>query len=91
MLAMAGPVVSVLVSALEGAIVVGGLSALGCAMLELGIDHSSAIKYEVALKADQFILMVHGSEAEIQHARSMLDGPKKQLAYEHQLPDELSK
>ena len=57
----------------------------------LVFGNSSAIKYEVALKADQFLLMVHGSEAEIQHARSMLDGPKKQLAYEHQLPDELSK
>jgi hypothetical protein len=42
-LAMAGPVVTVLVSALEGAVVVGGLSALGCAMLELGVDHSNAI------------------------------------------------
>jgi hypothetical protein len=87
-LAMAGPVVTVLVSALEGAVVVGGLSALGCAMLELGVDHSNAIKYEVALKADQFLLMVHGSEAEMQHAKSMLEGPKKQLTYEHKVPDE---
>ena len=46
-------------------------------MLELGVDHSNAVKYEVALKADQFLLMVHGSEAEMQHAKSMLEGPKK--------------
>jgi hypothetical protein len=32
--------------------------------------------------------MVHGSEAEMQHAKSMLEGPKKQLTYEHQVPDE---
>ena len=69
-------------------LVVGGLSALGCAMLELGVDRSNAIKYEVALMADQFLLIVHGSEAEIQHARSLLEGPKKQLTYEHQVPDE---
>ncbi len=82
MVAMAGPVVTVLVSALEGAVVIGGLSALVCAMLELGIDQANAIKYEVALKADQFLLMVHGNESEMQHARSMLSGPNKQLTFE---------
>lgn len=90
MLAMAGPVVSMLVSALEGAVLVGGLTALGSAMLELGVDHSSVIKYEVALRADQFLLIVHGSEAEVQHAHSMLDGPHKQLSYDRQRPDEVS-
>ena len=64
-LAMAGPVVNLLVSALEGAVVVGGLSALGCAMLEMGVQQDRAIRYELALKADQFLLMVHGSNDEI--------------------------
>ena len=91
MLAMAGPVVNVLVSALEGAVVVGGLSVLGGAMLELGIHQDKAIKYEMALKADQFLLMVHGSIDEIERAHNLLEGPKKQLTYEHQLPDESTK
>jgi len=34
-MAMVGPVVGALVSALEGAVVAGGLSALGAAMVEL--------------------------------------------------------
>jgi hypothetical protein len=81
-LAMAGPVVNLLVSALEGAVVVGGLSALGCAMLEMGVQQDRAIRYELALKADQFLLMVHGSNDEIERAHHLLEGLKKQLAYE---------
>ena len=67
---MEGPVIEILVSALEGVSVVGGLSALGYAMLELGVDHPNAIKCEVALKVDKFLLMVHVSEAEMQHLRA---------------------
>ena len=33
---MAGPIVAALISALEGAVVVGGLSALGAALSKLG-------------------------------------------------------
>jgi hypothetical protein len=80
--AMAGPVVTVLVSALEGAVVMGGLSALGCALLELGVTHEQAIKYEVALKADQFLLIIHGSSQEIERAKSILDRPARQLAWD---------
>jgi len=80
-LAMAGPVVTMLVSALEGGVVVGTLSALGCAMLELGIQHDKVIQYEVALKADQFMLIVHGSNDDIQRARTQLESPPKQLGY----------
>ena len=48
-MAMAGPVVTALVSALESAVVVGGLSALGSALVELGVQKDQAIKYEVAI------------------------------------------
>ena len=86
--AMAGPLVTVLVSALEGAVVMGGMTALGAALLELGVKREQAICYEVALKADQFLLMIHGSHQEIQNAHDLLDGPPKQLSYDHPLPDE---
>src|ERR1035438_2340859 len=41
LLALAGPVVSALVGALEGAVVVGGISALGAALTQIGLqkDH----------------------------------------------------
>ncbi len=71
-MAMAGPLVAGLVSALESAVLVGGLSALGSALVEMGVNQEEAIKYETAIKADQFLLLVHGSEDEIQRAKSVL-------------------
>jgi hypothetical protein len=87
-LPMAGPLVAALVSALEGAVMGGGLTVLGSALLALGVHQDKVIKYEIALKADQFLLIVHGSDDEIQRAHSQLEGPHKQLGYDHQLPDE---
>jgi hypothetical protein len=83
--AMAGPIVSSLVNALEGAVVVGSLSALGSAMLDSGINEELAIRYETAIKADQFLLLVHGSNEEIQLAHNLLEGPKKQLSFKKPL------
>ncbi len=62
--AMAGPVVSALVGGLEGAVVVGGLSALGAALTRIGMKPDQVIKYEAALKVDKYLLMVHGDAAD---------------------------
>lgn len=72
LMAMAGPLASMLVGALEGAVVVGGVSALGAALTQIGVPKDKVIKYETALKADKYVLMVQGSEAEIAKARSVL-------------------
>jgi hypothetical protein len=76
LLAMAGPVVSLLVGALEGAVLVGGVSALGAALTQAGVPKEHAIKYETALKVDKYILMVHGSAGELAKARTVLAGSK---------------
>jgi hypothetical protein len=60
LVAMAGPVVAALVAALEGAVVVGGLSAIGAALTQIGVPKDQVIKYESALKVDKYVLMVHG-------------------------------
>jgi len=60
-LVLAGPIVSWLVGALEGAVVVGGLSVLGAALYNVGIPKDSVLNYERALKADQFVVVVHGA------------------------------
>lgn len=70
--ALAGPVVSLLVGALEGALVVGGLSALGAALSRVGVSNDEIIKYETALKADKYLLMVHGTTAEIAEAQTVM-------------------
>jgi hypothetical protein len=66
---MAGPIVA----ALEGAIAVGGLSVIGAALYSLGVSKDSVIRYESALKANRFLLAVHGTSEEVARARNILD------------------
>ena len=69
---LAGPLVAALVGALEGAVVVGGLSALGAALTQMGVPKDQVIKYEAALKVDKYLLVVHGSVDEQAKAREVL-------------------
>jgi hypothetical protein len=69
----AGPVVAWIVGALEGAVVVGGLSALGAGLYSVGIPKDSIVKYETALKTDQFLLIVHGTAAEVARAKDIIE------------------
>ena len=73
---MAGPLVATLVGALEGAVVVGGLSALGAALTQVGVPEDQAIKYEAALKVDKYLLVVHGSAQDQERARGVLSQAK---------------
>jgi hypothetical protein len=59
-LLVAGPMVSWIVAGLEGAVVVGGVSAAGAGLFSLGIPKDSVIKYDVALKSDAYLLVFHG-------------------------------
>ncbi len=61
------------ISMLEGAAVLGGLSALGAALYGLGIPKDSVISYESALEADSFLVMARGGEADTARARTILD------------------
>jgi hypothetical protein len=69
---VAGPLVAWIVGALEGAVVVGGLSAVGAGLIGLGIPKDSVVKYEMALKTDKFLLMVHGSPTKVGKAQEIL-------------------
>jgi hypothetical protein len=73
---VAGPMVAWIVGALEGAAVVGGLSAIGAGLYSLGIPKDSIVQYEMALKTDKFLLMVHGSAREVETARTILGNTK---------------
>jgi hypothetical protein len=70
----AGPVVAWIVGALEGAVLVGGLSALGAGLYSIGIPKDSVIQYELAIKTDKFLLLVHGTASEVEKAREILAG-----------------
>ena len=75
-LVVAGPLVSWIIGALEGAAVVGGLSALGAGLYSIGIPKDSILKYETALKSGKFVLIFHGSTEEVEKARQILDRAK---------------
>ena len=70
---VAGPVVAWIVGALEGAAVVGGLSAIGAGLYGMGIPEYSVLQYEAALKTDKYLLMVHSTAQEVQKAKDILD------------------
>ncbi|MDR3517915.1 MAG: DUF1269 domain-containing protein [Azospirillaceae bacterium] len=67
-----GYLASTVISAVEGAVVVGGLSAVGAALYGIGIPKDSVIQYEAAVKADGFLVMVHGAAADVARAREIL-------------------
>ena len=53
---VAGLVAAWIIGALEGAVVVGGLSALGAGLYSIGIPKDSIFRFETTLKADEFLL-----------------------------------
>ena len=67
-----GPLVAWLIGALDTAVVAGGLTALGGALASIGIPKDSVLRYETALRADKFILIVHGTVQEAEKARNLL-------------------
>ncbi len=67
-----GPIVVWIVGALQGAAVVGGISAVGAALYSIGIPKDSVLKYETSLKANKFLLVAHGTADEVERASSIL-------------------
>jgi hypothetical protein len=68
-----GHLAAMVFASIEGAVVVGGLSALGAAMFSLGIPKDSVIEYEQALKADGFLIVAHGPVEEMARAKTILE------------------
>jgi len=70
---VAGPLVAWIVAGLEGAVEMGALGALGAGLFSIGIPKNSIVKYEAALKTDQFLLIAHGTAAEVAKAKEIID------------------
>lgn len=68
-----GPLAIWIVGALEGAAIVGGLSALAAALYSIGIPHDSSIEYETAIKSDKFLVIAHGTDGQVAQAKSILE------------------
>ncbi len=80
-----GPLVTWIVAALEDAVVVGGLSAVGAGLFSLGIPKDSIVTYETAIKAGQFLVVAHGTSAEVTEARNILSTLKPANVTDHVL------
>ena len=83
-LLVAGPLVGWIVGALEGAVVVGGLSAIGAGLCSLGIPKDSILRYETALKTGKFVVIAHGTAAEATRAREIISRTNPDALEEHQ-------
>ena len=70
---VAGPLVAYIVGALEGAAVVGGVSAIGAGLFSIGIPKDSVIEYDAALKTDKFLLLVHGTPELVEAAKHIIE------------------
>lgn len=71
---VAGPLVAWIIAGLEGAAMVGGVSAIGAGLLSIGIPKDSVLRYDVALKTDKFLLVVHGTEGAVANAQNIIAG-----------------
>ena len=71
---VAGPLVAWIVAALEGAVEVGAISAIGAGLISIGIPKDSVVKYDVALKTDKFLLLVHGTPEAVERAKQVIEG-----------------
>lgn len=83
-LLIAGPLVGWILGALEGAVVVGGLSALGAGLYGAGIPKDSVLKYETAVKSGRYVVIAHGSEAETIRAREIIGRTNPEALEAHQ-------
>jgi uncharacterized membrane protein len=80
---VAGPLVAAIVGALENALVVGGLGALGAGLYSLGIPKNSVVEYETAIRAGNFLLIANGSPDDIAKAKRVIDKTEAAHAVEH--------
>lgn len=67
-----GHIGAMVVGALEGAALAGGLGVLGGALASIGVPKDSVLRYEEALRADKFLVVVHGTPEDAKRAQDLL-------------------
>jgi len=82
-LVMAGPLVGWIVGALEGAVVVGGLSALGAGLYSMGIPKDSILQYETAVSSGKYVVIAHGTAEETARAREIIARTNPEALNDH--------
>jgi len=80
LVAMIGPVVAALRKVLDDTRQARNFSVLGAVLGGIGVPATTAASCEAALKADKFILMLHGNAIETAHALQVLDDSQRKAA-----------
>ena len=83
-LLVAGPLVAWILGAIEGAAVVGGVSALGAGLFSLGIPKDSIVRYETAIKSGRFVLIAHGTVEDTTSAQEIIRRTEPEMMEHHQ-------
>jgi hypothetical protein len=83
-LLVAGPLVAWIVGGLEGAVILGGLSALGAGLYSLGIPKDSILRYETDIKSGKYVLIAHGSAEETASAQDIIKRTNPESLEAHQ-------
>ena len=82
-LLVAGPLVKMIVAALEGAVIAGGLGVMVGALSGIGIPEDSILRYETALRADRFLLIVQGRDYETAPVQDILHRTSPESMEQH--------
>ena len=77
---IAGPLVNWILKGLEKGTPADGISSVGSGLLSIGIPKTHVMEYEVDLKKDKFILLVHGDPQTLAVAEGLI-GKTKHLSY----------
>lgn len=71
-LVILGPLAAMVANTMEGVVVGGGMGALAGALSAIGVPKNSVVRYESELKADKFVLTVHGTPEDAELAKRVL-------------------
>jgi hypothetical protein len=83
-LLVAGPLVTWIVAALQGAAITGGLSVLGAALYSIGVPRHSVLDYETAVKEGKLVVVAHGTPDEVAWAHRIIKTTAAMAIAEHQ-------
>jgi len=69
---VAGPLAAAVIRGLDVGAPMAELNALGVGLFLQGIPLDAAAEYEAAVKADKYLLVVHGIEADVDYAAAVM-------------------
>ncbi len=83
---VAGHIATWIMGAIEAALVIGGLTVLGSALVSFGIPRASVANYEESVNSGKYLLIANGSAQELGRAREMLQSCAAEEINVHLLP-----